>query len=888
MHFVGRRPELDLTLREIELSLQNSAGRTIFVEGSSGIGKTAFVQEVMARLNANHATVGIGRGRCLQMFGAAEPYLPFVDAIRDLADESTAGSIAKETVSQLIAELAPYWLSVVPLVGSLLSATYATAARLRGQSGAPPSREALFVQYLELVRKLAAASPLLLFLDDVHWADQSSVALLSHVSRGIAQLPVVVLCTLRSTEAELERHPVVELLRELERERLATRLTLNEMADDAMQSLLATEFGGDVSVALGRWMHGTVGGNPLFAAEFARLLKERGSVVHRQGEWQLAVRPESIETPRSASAVIETRIRHLAPEEIRVLQYASAEGNQFDSTIVSRLLDQDELEVLDCLERLDRQHQLVETVGELVLPDGDVATTYRFRHALVQTELYRQVVGKRRILLHRKAGETIEALYDETSDRVAGRLARHFHQGRVRDSAYRFARRAADQARMLYAHWEAEEFYDIALANSPGPAESAEIEERLGDVYDAQGYYAKGIAAYERALGDSLDRPASSLRLRRKIITLQRVAGMVAAPVLLERVKQLLDQAAEHPAERAHLLLEISKLPAAEAPIEAAQQALHIAEQIGDIALVLRAEEDLARALIFLGTDVQQALPHLHRAKSIIEQLDDPLRMEHCHTMTAILHARLGQYSDALAEFQGATVIADRLAIPQAAGTAFTNLGGLLRRMGRHPEAEEALQRAYSIHMYRDRGTMVHSLFNLAENARASGALPLAIERFREMSERAAEFEYWTSEAVAHAGLGLCLLAAGRAADAAEHAGRVAAVLGERDEWFEDRELVELFLARMDAAQGRMDAALARLERARAVLAGFDVYAWSQVELERARLLADSEAAAAAAIVEALDAATAGFRDPFAAELADLRRRLDARAAEPAPLLIAR
>jgi tetratricopeptide (TPR) repeat protein len=875
MAFVGREAELDLLAREVALALEIPSGRAVFVEGTPGAGKSTLVAEFLSRVAAQRPELAIARGRCLQTFGSADPYLPFVEALRDLSDDDATGSIKSETVSELLAELAPYWLAVVPMVGNLLSATFATAARLKGQSqGTAPSREALFVQYLELIKKLAAQSPLLLVLDDLHWADQSSVALLAHLSRGVAQLPVMIVGTLRRTEAELEKHPVLEVIRELEREDLAKRVQLGDMGADVLGALLAVEFGGDVSEPLQRWMLETAGGNPLFVSELARLMKQTGAAVEENGEWHLTTAAESIEIPRTAEAVIETRIQHLDPEEIRLLQYASVEGKEFNSTVVSQLLEQDELDVLDALEKLERRYQLVQTVGEVELPDGEVATSYQFRHALVQTVLYRQVVGKRRILLHRKAGETIESLFQHSLYDVAGKLARHFHQGRVRESAHRYARQAADRARLVYAHWEAEELFRMALQNSPDDADRADLEERLGDVYDAVAYYQKGITVYQNSLEKRAGDERVSLRLRRKILLLERAGGLTPAPVLLQRVRELIAEAVEYPEERCLLLLETSLLPNAVNIAEAVEQALEIAEVTGDNSLILQALERLAYVLIFFSDRVEDALPYLDRAKQVIAELGDPLRREKCHAMTAILHSRLGRYEAAISEFRAVLEIAERVGKPRSIGIACNNLGCLLMRVGRHAEAEDTLQRAYAIQSRRDRSMLTQSLLNLAETARRSRDLELAIARFCEMVASARELEYWSEEAVAHAGLGLCLLEAERMEEARAAGAAALAAVADREEWFEDREFVEILLARLAALDGHHADALGRMESTSEILASYDVYAWARVEVERTRLLVSSDPDLARSSLERIVASLQGIPGGFAPEIKELQQRL--------------
>lgn len=865
MEFVGRAAELDLVEREVALAIEISAGRSVFFTGPPGAGKTTLVSELLKRSAEGWPQLAIARGRCLQTFGSADPYLPFVNALEDLTDESTLGSINKETVAGLVAELAPYWLSVIPLVGNILSATFSTAAKLRGQSpqGAAPSREALFVQYLELIKRLAERSPLLLFLDDLHWADQASIALLAHISRGIERLPVVIVGTFRTGEVEADRHPVLDLIRELERENLGKRVQLGELDASAVEGLMAAEFGGDVSEPLRRWMLETAGGNPLFVSELARLLKQSGAVAANHGEWHLTDEVQNIEIPRSAEAVIETRIQRLDPEEIRILQYASVEGNDFNSTVLAGLLDQDELELLDALEKLERRHQLIQTTGELDLPDGDVASVYQFRHALVQTVLYKQVVGKRRILLHRKAGELLETLFADSLESVAGKLARHFHRGRVVEAAHRHARIAADRARRVYAHWEAEEFFKIALETSPSDAERIELAERLGDVYDTVGLYDKGIAYYGRAHELGPGAAATSLRLRRKVVGLERKAGLAPAPALLQRVRSLLAEAADYPRERCELLLELTNLPNASGTPEAAEEAVGIAEEAGDPLLLADALQRVAVVHIFGGGRPTEAFPHLQRAQELVTTVGDPLRSAVYYAIAGIAHAKLGEYRDARREFTGMLEISERLGDPRKIGASCNNLGAVLLRLGEFDDARQMLERARRIHERRDRSELVQSSLNLAELYRLTGKLNAAIEHYEQLLERAREFEYWSSEAVAQAGLGLAYLEAGNVEAARECAWRAVAVVADREQWFEDRNIVEMLLARLEALDGQADVAAQRLARTAEALQAADVYLWAMVEIERARLLREADPEGASAILLSVIEGTARMQSPL-------------------------
>jgi tetratricopeptide (TPR) repeat protein len=875
MGFVGRGQEMDRLEREVALAFELATGRSVFIQGPPGAGKTTLATEFVRQLHARFPEARIARGRCLQTFGSADPYLPFVDALRDLSDEGAGGGVRRESLSAMLTELAPYWLQVVPMVGNLLSAGFATAARLRGEKAgdAAPSREALFVQYLELIRRLAAQGPLLLFLDDLHWADHSSVALLSHLARGVATLPVLIIATLRADDAELEKHPITGLIRELERESLGVAINLGEMDPGSLRELLAAELEGDVSEPLHRWVAETAGGNPLFATELARLLKQSGAAAAVRGEWRLTEGAEQLELPRSAEAVIETRIQHLDAEEVKLLQYASVQGNDFDSVVLAQLLGQDELEVLDALERIERHHKLVRTTGEQALPNGDVSTTLRFHHALVQTVLYRQVLGKRRILLHRKAGEILESLHAGKTGEIAGRLAGHFHEGRLPEPAHRYAALAADSARRAYAHWEAVKYFGIALEHAPDEEERLRLHERLGDVYVSLGYYDRAESCFQEALALPVAEDTTRLRLRRKGLEIERKVGREPAPVLLGRLRALAGEAADAPEERCWILLRIALIPVAQNVVPMLEEAVAIAESLKNPPLLAEALEQLAVARI-MGGDPQRGLEPLARAFEIGGGESDPFRAGRYYNILGIAHSKLGQYRQTLQAFERMLAAMERMAHAHGVGVACNNLGCELLKMGEYDRAEEVLQRARVIHERHDRASLAQSSFNLAKRAHWSGDFPLALERYAQLREYAREFGYWSSEAVAEAGLGLCHLELGAVEEARADAGRAAAQLADHDEWFEDREFVEILLAHLQALDGDPRAGAERLGRAAATIIQADFFAWVQVELERVRITRDFDAARAREVMEEVVAATRGVEFALDGEIDTLRRQL--------------
>src|SRR6185295_2922597 len=191
----------------------------------------------------------------------------------------------------------------------------------------------------------------------------------------------------------------------------------------------------------------------------------RGDLAKDNGRWSL-VRPLAemdLAMPESVRAMISKKIDALDADERRTLQYASIEGTEFLSTVTAKLLGVDEIDLEESLARIGKTHRLIDTIGDEELPDGSLATRYRFSHALYQNFLYADLVNKRRVMLHQQAGEQLLSHYGKRGPQIATQLAMHFEQGRDFPRAVEYLIHAGDHAAKLYGYAEAERHYTHAL-----------------------------------------------------------------------------------------------------------------------------------------------------------------------------------------------------------------------------------------------------------------------------------------------------------------------------------------------------------------------------------------------------------------------------------------
>jgi len=199
--------------------------------------------------------------------------------------------------------------------------------------------------------------------------------------------------------------------------------------------------------------------------------------------------------PESVRAMISQKMDALEAEERRALQYASVQGTEFLSTVTAKLLDVDEIDFEEMLAHIGKTHRLIETLGEEDLPDGSLTTRYRFSHALYQNFLYGDLVNKRRVLLHRQAGEQLLAHYGKRAPQIATQLVVHFEQGRDFPRAVQYLIHAGDHAAKLYGYAEADQHYTHALSlverlPSESQAENLmTLHQKRGTVNHAQGNF---------------------------------------------------------------------------------------------------------------------------------------------------------------------------------------------------------------------------------------------------------------------------------------------------------------------------------------------------------------------------------------------------------------
>jgi class 3 adenylate cyclase/tetratricopeptide (TPR) repeat protein len=578
----------------------------VLVGGEPGAGKTRLTAEFARGVVASGATLLFGS--CED--GLAVPYQPFVESIRhhlSSASRPRLGSQAGE-LARLVPDVADH------------------VRELKAPTSSDPETERyqLFNAYVEMLADVATDAPVLLVLDDIHWATRPTLQLLRHIVRSRLAAPVMLVATYRETDVD-DDHPLAEALADLHRSDSVDRVDVPGLDEAAIRDYLDGIAGYELDERADRLtkrVHDETDGNPFFMRELLLHLVEAGQLYLTDGRWEAA---EGFldAVPAGARDVIGQRLSRLGEDARALLARAAVIGVDFHVRVLRELVDIDEDAMFDVLERASAA-RLVGEVG---------VDRYRFNHALVRSALLDDLSASRRARLHRQIAVAIEASNQEP-DEVVEELADHWlAAGDAGDpvKTIEFTHLAAQRATDHLAHDEAAVLLARALELSRrhglGRAEEAELLTDLGVAQRLAGLPESRetlLAAGRLALAEG-----KTTTLVRSVLENARTAAVLDVDAerveLLEAALGALER--EATPERARLLanlgFELSFTHDRDRVLALSDEALALAREVGDLA-------DLAfvlsmRVIAFRSPDtLAERLAVCTELQQVSEQLDDP------------------------------------------------------------------------------------------------------------------------------------------------------------------------------------------------------------------------------------------------------------------------
>jgi class 3 adenylate cyclase/tetratricopeptide (TPR) repeat protein len=709
--FLGAAPDESLVARETEIQRLEAAldavgvgsARLVLLAGEPGVGKTRLAQEVM--LAARRRGFVVATGRCYEPQQAVA-YYPFLEALHHAYGQAPTG---------VRRQLATRWPGVARLLpeqsamrerSSTASIGIATAA----EHGDDQQR--LFWHVTGFLQALAAELPVALLLDDLHWADSASLALVQHLARHTRADRVLVLGTYRDVEVN-RQHPLEAALRDLMREQVLERLAVRRLPEEGTTALIrATLHTADIPPEFTDLLHQRAEGNPFFTRELLRALIEQGDVYRDAGgDWSRRGIGE-IAVPESVRSVIGQRLSRLAEATQTVLVEASVLGQTFSFADLQGMSGQDEQAVEGALDEAMAAglvHEVREA-WEMRARGSHARQASReqdcnFSHALVQQALYAELSSRRKRRLHRAAAEAIEARPERQRQLRCAELAWHFVEADEPLRALPYVLQAGDQAEAVYAHAEAGQQFRVAaeLAHEVGDrAREAEALEKLGTTCHLSSHYQDAVDAFERAqaLYDEIGDAEGATRALAHFVELCAVQG--EAQRALTRATPALAMLQHQPASPAiaRLYWSLTMLYIGEvelnAALDASEKAVAAASAVADPFSFVRAKYWYGSTLLAMdrlaeGTRIMEELIPL------AEAVGDLLTLSFALVFVAHAHERSGDLQASRPCRDRALEVAERLGEPVEIASRLGGRGWLWLRLGEWARARADFERAVAL-----------------------------------------------------------------------------------------------------------------------------------------------------------------------------------------------
>ena len=603
----------------------------IWIAGEAGVGKTSLIQRFIAELPATTATFG----QCVEHFGTGEPYLPILEAMKELCRR-------EPDLVPIMRAVAPTWLVQMPW----LVPESDRESLQREVSGAHPDR--MVREMREMMDRYTETHPLVFVLEDLHWGDHGTLRMMEHFARRPRQVRLLWIASFRLTQVIAEDHPLRALRHELRLHNLCEEILLEPFSESDVADYMTTRMSGaQLPESFVRRLHTHTDGLPLFVANVVDTLMAQAAndsaVLER---WAEASTTDPLPVPDSLAGVIEKQILRLPLDTQQMLEAASVCGVDFRAGAVASMLGRDPMDVAaQCDDLVRRKFWLRH--GEMVeLPDGGLDTRYVFLHALYQQVFYQRLTVPQRVQHHRRAARWAESSRASGDPIAAIELASHYERGHQALPALKYYGEAAGHALAHFAPMEAMNLTSMALKLLPRCPESPERMEAELSIVHKRGLSAgqmlgigaaETLASFERAqtLCDALPESADRAVLLHGLGLIRYVLGDYAKAIAIaDRVSELGERTGAPVLPMCGSLLRgmaQAALGENQAALASMSNGIAIAEQMSDripfaqfvIDPFVQLRTNIAMPMVYLGLSAQ-ALHQMALAEQRANQVGQP------------------------------------------------------------------------------------------------------------------------------------------------------------------------------------------------------------------------------------------------------------------------
>ncbi len=604
-------------------------------------------------------------------------------------------------------------------------------------------RENLFDNVLLGLRRISSRHPIVLFLDDLQWAEPTTLKLLHYLSRNTRDKRILILGTYRPEDViELDdgkAHLLKTAMQDMSREDLFIRIALERLNEPAVEEFVRNNLGdAEFEEEFLERIYKESEGNPFFLLEVIHMLVEEGHLVKEDGEWKVGKNLESVNIPSRVYDVVVRRVDRLMAEHRELLECASVMGLEFDSEVVGQVMGVNRIRLLKSLNKIERDHNLIHSIKK----------RYMFDHSKIRDVLYNGIIEELKEEYHKIIAETYENIH-QGREEIVYELAKHWYLGGVSEKSFEYYRRAAEMAKGSYANKQAIECYDRILEIIPfletmedrddimidSLHQKGECLKTIGEWGDAEDAFNEALQIAEKSgdrckiaectvkMGDihllesrydeSLELFRGAMEIYRELgdergycESLGRMGSVYNSISEYDRAMEYLNEMQEI-AERLQDSNLLSKLYGSLGSTHSGKGELKKSMEYFEKKLNIKEEEDdlmgIGYTMVNMATiyvrlqNYDKCMDLCNRVLEIVEKTGDKLMEQNVLGKLGIAYAEQGNFSKGLEYYEKKLALSQKIGDRRSVAYVANNVGELYKDMGEYEKALEYYQKDVDI-----------------------------------------------------------------------------------------------------------------------------------------------------------------------------------------------
>ncbi len=684
-------------------------GQICFIKGNAGSGKTALIQAFIQNATKNHPELLIAYGRGTSLNQVGVPYQPFIDILAMLlADLETAVNNQLLPLSQArrLWEAYPQTFATIKTFGPDLLTNWFSHQEQKDswqELGHSQSQAILFQQLALTLTELSRHHPLLLILDDLHWADESSISLFFHLSQRLEGHKVFLVGAYREEEISYLKTIHNQTILEIQRRSGNRAIDLGAPGEDENKDFVNTLLDRDLNLYSEQFRNAFLqqtNGHPLFATELLEALKMEGTLFQdRKGYWGDKREIVWQKLPTRIEAVIGNRLNKLSEEVQQMLAVASVEGETFTIQATAQVMGYDNRSLLKILEPASTQSpQIIHQVETVQLKDSPLLQ-FRFSQTLFQQYLYQQIHPAEAKLLHGEIAEALETVYAEADKSIGASLGYHYEKAGLLSKAVHYYQAAAETAVSQYANEAAIFYFTKALDLLPQnnlmtKADLLLASERLNDLLGNREEQARDLQMLQEIVEQSREPQLASVYLLRKANYLFNLNDFVKAE---EQASQVIQNNYSNLELKLMAYQILGRILLMRGKVEGAREvfisALECAEELTTIGVEATIFRNFGLVSSLQG-ELTIARSYLDKAHTLHSQAKSTLGEAKTLQSLSIVEHQNGHYSKALQYAEQALSIFQKVGSRKGEAETLQQIGAVNGSLGNFQHSIQYLQKA--------------------------------------------------------------------------------------------------------------------------------------------------------------------------------------------------